>query len=50
MKDCETSLPFNIDRDAIIFSISINTRYSEEYLEKLSDRELLETYERTIKN
>ncbi|MEK3955335.1 hypothetical protein [Psychrobacillus sp. FSL K6-1464] len=38
-----------LDRDPIIFSISINSKYAEEYLEKLSDEELLDTYERVSK-
>ncbi|MFJ5771425.1 hypothetical protein [Psychrobacillus sp. NPDC093180] len=36
----------SIDRDQIIFSITLLSNYSEEYLLKLSDSELLETYER----
>lgn len=48
MKEINTSLPLNIDRDAIIFSISISTKYSEELLEKMSDEELLDTYERVL--
>lgn len=50
MKDNNASQPLNIDRDVIIFSISISTRYSEEYLEALSDEELLDTYERVTNN
>ena len=46
MRDNDTSLPFSDERNEIIFSISISTRYSEEFLEKLSDEELLDTYER----
>lgn len=38
-----------LDRDPIIFSISINSNYAEEFLEKLSDEELLDTYERLSK-
>lgn len=38
----------SFDRDPIIFSISINSKYAEEYLEKLSDEELLDTYERVL--
>lgn len=36
----------SIDRDQIIFSITLLSNYSEDYLKKLNDRELLETYER----
>lgn len=50
MRDKDTSLPFSDDRNEIIFSISISTRYSEEYLETLSDEELLDTYERVSNN
>ena len=39
----------SIDRDQIIFSITLKTNYSEEYLEKLSDNELLNNYERVMK-
>lgn len=36
----------SIDRDQIIFTITLLSNYSEDYLKKLSDGELLETYER----
>lgn len=36
------------DRSEIIFICSMLSNYSEEYLNKLSDKELIETYERLM--
>lgn len=33
-----------MDRDQMIFQVMVNTRYTEELLEKMSDKELLELY------
>lgn len=37
-------LTTKIDRDYLIFSITMNSNYSEGYLEKLKDDELLELH------
>lgn len=36
------------DRDEIIFICSVFSNYTEQYLNKLSDKELIETYERIM--
>lgn len=35
------------ERDELIFACSMRTNYSEEYLESVSDEELIEIYNRT---
>lgn len=37
-------LTTEIDRDYLIFTITMNSNYSEEYLKKLKDDELLELH------
>lgn len=37
-------LTTEIDRNYLIFTITMNSNYSEEYLEKLKDDELLELH------
>lgn len=38
----------DIDRDQIIFSITLVSNYAEGYLEKLSDEQLLKLYDRVM--
>lgn len=38
----------DIDREQIIFTITLMTNYSESYLEGLSDAKLIEMYERAL--
>lgn len=39
-----------IDRDQMICSCSMDTKYSEEYLQKLTNEELLELHERLMRS
>lgn len=39
----------DFDREQMIFTCSMDTKYSEEYLKKLTDEELLELYDRLMK-
>lgn len=41
-------MKIDIDRDQIIFSITLVSNYAKGYLQKLSDERLLKLYERVM--